>query len=161
MADRTRAAEGRIDRASLIVAAPAARVHRAFEDPAAFIAWLPPDGMTGRVFRYEFHEGGHYEIELIYRDAATPGIGKTKARSDVSRGTFLEIVPEERIVMSAEFESDDPDFVGTMILDWTFEARGPATRVSIAAAQVPPGIGASDHEAGLAASLGNLARYLG
>lgn len=161
MADPALSQEGRVDRASLIVPAPADAVHRAFADPAAFISWLPPRGMTGRLLRYEFHEGGQYEIELTYRTDPPPGTAKTTEQSDVSRGTFLEIAPARRIVMSIDFESDDPAFAGTMIMTWTFEAQGSSTRVTVAAAQVPSGIAAADHEAGLAASLANLACYFG
>ncbi|WP_114954027.1 SRPBCC domain-containing protein [Sphingosinicella terrae] len=161
MTDPEATQEGRVDRASLIVHATADVVYRAFEDPDAFILWLPPQGMTGRLLRYEFREGGNYEIELTYRTDTPAGTAKTTENSDLSRGTFLEIVPAHRIVMSVEFDSGDPAFAGTMIMTWTFESHGPSTWVTVAAAQVPPGIAAPDHETGLAASLENLARYLG
>ncbi|HEY3493321.1 MAG TPA: hypothetical protein VGK73_01490 [Polyangiaceae bacterium] len=47
---------GRTDSASVVVHAKADDVYRAFASPDALIAWLPPDGMTGRVLEYDFRE---------------------------------------------------------------------------------------------------------
>jgi hypothetical protein len=56
--------------------------------------------------------------------------------------------------------SDDPAFAGTMVMTWTITAVGAATRVDIAAEDVPDGISAADHAAGLTSSLANLAAHL-
>lgn len=56
------------------------------------------------------------------------------------------------------FVSDDPAFAGRMILTTRFVPVADGTRVTIAATDVPPGIGRAEHEEGIAQSLRNLAR---
>lgn len=155
----TRASRGRRDTASRLVQAAPDVVYRAFADARSLMAWLAPEGMTGTPFEYEFHEGGRYRIELRYEDKS--GSGKSTDRTDVSRGQFIELVPGRRIKQSVEFESDDPAFAGTMTMTWTFapSANG-GTLVNIAADDVPSGIKAEDHQAGLNSSLEHLARLL-
>jgi uncharacterized protein YndB with AHSA1/START domain len=151
---------GRTDTASRIIAAPPEAVYRAFVDPGALMAWLPPETMSGRALEYDFREGGRYRIELTFGDAASAGMGKTTARTDITAGQFLSLEPGTRIVQSVGFESDDAAFAGEMIMTWSFEAVGAGTRVTITAENVPPGISRRDHDAGLRSSLDNLARYL-
>ncbi|WP_433934128.1 SRPBCC family protein [Sorangium cellulosum] len=158
---RDSAARGRTDTASLVVAAQPDTVYRAFADPDALMAWLPPDGMTGRVLDYDFREGGQYRIELTYDEAPPVGVGKTTGSTDVSAGRFLSLDPGKRIVQSVVFDSSDASFAGEMVMTWSFEALPAGTRITITAENVPPGISQADHDAGLRASLENLARYLG
>ncbi|HZG76656.1 MAG TPA: hypothetical protein VEZ72_12470, partial [Paenibacillus sp.] len=42
-----------IDTASLVVQASPPSVYRAFVDPDALIAWLPPKGMSGSIEAYD------------------------------------------------------------------------------------------------------------
>jgi uncharacterized protein YndB with AHSA1/START domain len=151
----------RTDTASLVIAAQPAAIYRAFADPDALMAWLPPGNMTGRVLEYDFRERGRYRIELTYGEAARPGAGKTTERTDISSGRFLSLMPGKRIVQSVEFESADASFAGEMVMTWTFDSLGEGTRVTITAENVPPGVSKADHDAGLRSSLENLARYLG
>jgi uncharacterized protein YndB with AHSA1/START domain len=152
--------EGRTDSVSAVIDAAPEAVYGAFADADALMAWLPPEGMSGRVLEYDFREGGRYRIELTYGDAAAAGMGKTTAHTDVTAGRFLSLAPGERIVQSVEFESEDASFAGEMIMTWSFEAAGARMRVTITAENVPPGISQADHDAGLRSSLENLARYL-
>ncbi|WP_437624685.1 SRPBCC domain-containing protein [Sorangium sp. So ce1151] len=158
---RDPASRGRTDTASIVVAARPDAVYRAFADPDALMAWLPPESMTGCVLGYDFREGGRYRIELTYDEAAPVGIGKTTGRTDVSTGRFLSLEPGKRIVQSVAFESSDASLAGEMVMTWSFEALPAGTRITITAENVPRGISQADHDAGLRASLENLARYLG
>jgi uncharacterized protein YndB with AHSA1/START domain len=151
---------GRTDTASLVIAAKPHTIYRAFADPDALMAWLPPGNMTGRVLEYDFREGGRYRIELRY-DEAGPDAGKTSERTDISSGRFLSLKPGERIVQSVEFESTSASFAGEMVMTWTFEPLDEHTRVTITAEDVPAAISKADHDAGLRSSLENLARHLG
>lgn len=151
---------GRTDRGSLEVAAAPEAVYAAFADPAKLIRWLPPGTMTGRVLEYDFRVGGVYRIELTYGDAAPAAVGKTTSRTDVSKGRFLALQPNRSIVQSVEFESDQADFAGQMIMTWSFDPTRIGTRVTITAENVPPGVSQADHDAGLRASLENLARFV-
>ncbi|MBC7987038.1 MAG: hypothetical protein H7X93_10305 [Sphingomonadaceae bacterium] len=60
----------RTDTDSRLVRASPDAVYRAFVDPRSLIAWLPPEGMSGRVLLFESREGGCYRIELRYETAA-------------------------------------------------------------------------------------------
>jgi uncharacterized protein YndB with AHSA1/START domain len=149
----------RVDRASQVVATTPDRVYAALVDPAALLLWLPPSGMTGRFERYDARPGGGYRLVLTYTDAETSP-GKSTPDSDVVEARFVELVPGVRVVQAVQFGSDDPAYAGTMTMTWTLQPDGPGTRVEIRAEDVPPGISAEDHAAGLASSLRNLADYL-
>jgi uncharacterized protein YndB with AHSA1/START domain len=147
----------RIDTASLIIAAPAETIYRAFIDPEALLAWLPPEGMTGELFEFEPRPGGAFRMALHY---GTPGHGKTTADTDVVESEFAELVPGQRVVQLVRFRSDDPAFAGIMRMVWDLEPAEGGTRVIFLAEDVPPGISKEDHDAGLRSSLENLKVYV-
>ena len=149
----------RTDTASRLIAAPLERVYAAFVDPDALVAWLPPEGMSGRFERFDARPGGSYRMVLTYADA-TGAPGKATADSDIVEGRFLDVVPGARVVQAVDFVSDDPAYAGTMTMTWEVTAVDAGTRVDIRADDVPDGISAEDHAAGLASSLANLAAYL-
>lgn len=149
----------RTDATSRVIAAPPDRVYAALVDPEALTAWLPPDGMSGRFEQFDARPGGSYRLVLTYADASTAR-GKTTADSDVVEAHFVDVVPGVRVVQAVEFVSDDPAHAGTMTMTWEVTAADAGTRVDIRADNVPVGISAEDHAAGLASSLANLAKYL-
>ena len=149
----------RTDRASRVIAAPPGRVWAALVDPAALMAWLPPGEMTGRFERFDARPGGSYRMVLTYRDASGAP-GKATADSDVVEARFVDIVPGERVIQAVDFVSDDPAYAGTMTMTWEVTAVDAGTCVDIVAEDVPDGISAEDHAAGLASSLTNLAAYV-
>ena len=149
----------RTDRASRVVDAPVSRVFEALVDRAAMESWLPPGGMTARFDRFDPRPGGSYRLVLTYADPADAR-GKTSADSDVVEVRYVDIVAGERVVQAVEFVSDDPAFAGTMTMTWAVQAADSGTRVEIVADDVPDGISAADHAAGLTSSLDNLARYV-
>jgi uncharacterized protein YndB with AHSA1/START domain len=149
----------RTDRASRVIAAPLESVWTAFVDPGALVVWLPPGGMTGRFERFDARPGGSYRMVLTY-PGASGAPGKASADSDIVEARFVDIVPGERVVQAVDFVSDDPAYAGTMTMTWEVTAAGAGTRVDIVAEDVPDGISAEDHAAGLASSLRNLAAYV-
>jgi uncharacterized protein YndB with AHSA1/START domain len=149
----------RTDRGSRVIAASRERVWAALVDPGALLAWLPPGGMTGRFERFDARPGGSYRMVLTYSDASGAP-GKATADSDIVEARFIDIVPGERIVQAVDFVSDDPANAGTMTMTWQVTPVEAGTRVDIVAEDVPDGISADDHAAGLASSLTNLAAYL-
>lgn len=150
---------GRTDRASLLVHAERERVFAALTSAAALEQWLPPPGMHGRFERFEMREGGSYRLVLTYADAAgSPG--KTSAASDVSEVRITALVPGERIEQEVDFVSDDPAYQGTMALAWSVRGGGEGTTVEFEARNVPVGVRARDHAAGLTSSLAQLAAFL-
>lgn len=150
----------RTDTATRLVSASPDALYRAFVDPEALIAWLPPRGMSGRVLLFEPREGGRYRIELALEGEGRKAPGKTTERTDITSGRFLALIPGRRIVQTVEFESADPAFAGTMVMTWALEPSAGGTRVTITAEDVPPGISAEDHAAGLASSLDNFAAFV-
>jgi uncharacterized protein YndB with AHSA1/START domain len=149
----------RTDRGSRVIAASPERVWAALTDPGALLAWLPPGGMTGRFERFDARPGGSYRMVLTYSDASGAP-GKASADSDIVEARFVDIIPGERIVQAVNFVSDDPANAGTMTMTWQVAAVDAGTRVDIIAQDVPDGISAEDHAAGLASSLTKLAAYL-
>ena len=145
--------------ASRVIAADPDRVYAALIDPEALAVWLPPAGMRGRFERFDARPGGSYRFVLTYEDPST-GSGKASADSDIVEARFVEIVPGVRVVQAVTFVADDPAFAGSMVMTWEVTPVGPGTRVDIRAEQVPPGISAEDHAAGLASSLANLADHV-
>lgn len=150
----------RTDVASRVISVPPERVWAALVDPDALVAWLPPDGMSGRFERFDARPGGSYRLILTYSDASSAP-GKATAESDVVEARFIDIRPGARVVQAVDFVSDDPAFSGTMTMTWEIAAVDGGTRVDIRAENVPAGISADDHAAGLASSLRNLAAHVG
>ncbi|MFI1937904.1 SRPBCC family protein [Streptomyces purpureus] len=149
----------RTDRASRLIAAPPATVYGALLDRVALEAWLPPDGMRGRIERWDPRPGGGFRMILSYLDA-TGAPGKTSDATDVVDIEIADLAPPERVVQRAVFESDDPAFAGTMTMTWHLAPAPDGTLVTVTATDVPPGIDPAAHEAGIASSLANLASYV-
>lgn len=147
------------DTASRLVAAPPERVFEAFIDQDALTAWLPPGGMHGSFERYDARPGGSYRMILTHDDASTAP-GKATADSDIVEARFIDIVPGVRVVQAVDFVSDDPAYAGTMTMTWEVTSVDAGTRVDIRADNVPDGISADDHAAGLTSSLAKLAAYM-
>jgi uncharacterized protein YndB with AHSA1/START domain len=149
---------GRTDRAARTIAAPRDAIYRALIDPELLVQWLPPKGMAGRFEAFDARPGGRYRMILRYLDSTEAG--KAGGGEDVVEGRFVSLVPGTQIVQSADFESDDPAFAGTMTVDWTLRDVDGGTEVTVECRDVPSGISAEDHAAGLASSLENLAALL-
>ena len=147
----------RTDQAARAVAATPEQVFEAFVSEEALLQWLPPEGATGSFEHFDLRPGGSYRLRLTFERAP----GKTTADSDVVRVRIVELVAGERLVQAADFDSEDPAFAGTMLMTWQVSpAPEGGALVRIRADDVPDGISAADHAAGLASSLENLATYL-
>ncbi|HVI55098.1 MAG TPA: SRPBCC family protein [Luteibacter sp.] len=83
---------------------PPERVYRAFLDAPALAKWLPPDGFTCTVHELDARVGGRYRMSFTNFSS---GNGHSFG------GTYLELVPNERIVHDDRF--DDPNLPGTMV----------------------------------------------
>jgi uncharacterized protein YndB with AHSA1/START domain len=156
---RTIGAMPRTDTASRVIAATPERVFAALVDRDALASWLPPHGMTGRFEQFDARPGGTYRMVLTYVDSSTEA-GKATSDSDIVEARFVDIVPGERVVQAVDFVSDEPTLAGTMTMTWQLTALEHGTRVEIRADDVPVGISAKDHAAGLTSSLANLAAYV-
>jgi uncharacterized protein YndB with AHSA1/START domain len=149
----------RVDTASRKINASSASIYAAFASAEAMQTWLPPEGMTGTMLAFSFREGGAYRMRLTYIEPQHAA-GKTSDDADEVEVRFLKLRPHERIEQSVTFDSDDPAFSGEMRIVWIFEPAQNGTLVKVRCEDVPPGISADDHQAGLTSTLANLAAFV-
>ena len=109
--------------------APVARVFRAFVDPDAMCKWLPPHGFTGRMHEMDARVGGRYRMSFTQ-------LGNGQSHS--FGGTFLELLPNERIRHNDRF--DDPHLPGEMVTQITFMTVLVGTEVHIEQTGIPDAI---------------------
>lgn len=142
-----------------IKAAPQ-KVYAAVMDPDALLAWLPPGGMTGRLYDFNGQEGGGYRMSLFYPASEHSMRGKTADKEDMVSVRFVELQPARRIVEAVTFHSDDPAFAGEMRIDIRFDEVAGGTEVTFLCTDIPPGIRPQDNDEGTRLSLDQLARYV-
>lgn len=147
--------EPRSHRASRKIAAAPEELYRALLDPEALETWLAPPGARLSVDKLDAQPGGVFRFCL----SAEGKTARRRATPEVIAGHFVALVPGELVLSEGDRPADDPDPGGAMRTGWHFHAIPTGTRVEVVAENVPPGLSAKDHEAGLAASLANLARY--
>jgi len=140
------------------VRAPRAEVYRALLDPEAVAAWRVPDGMTATVHEFDGREGGAFRISLTYDDVGETG--KSGGHTDTYAGRFMRLVPGERVVEVAAFETDDPGLATEMRMTTTLADAGEGTDVTILHEGIPDAVPRSDNEAGTRMALENLARLV-
>lgn len=144
--------------ASRTIIASARAIFRALLDPEVVVKWRAPNGMTARFLMFDARPGAGYRMELSYGPAG--GQGKSTPTSDIVHGRFVEFLPDEKIVETIQFESDDPAFAGIMTVTTTLAPVIDGTKVTIMAENVPTGISEADHQVGMNASLKKLADFL-
>jgi len=104
-------------------------VYRAFLDPDAMAKWLPPNGFTGKVHQLEAKGGGAYRMSFT---------NFTTGKSHSFGGTFLELVPHERIRHTDKF--DDPNLPGQMQTTITLRKVSCGTELNIVQEGIPQAI---------------------
>ena len=102
------------------------RVYRAFLDADAMAKWLPPNGFTGKVHQLDAKVGGTHKMS--FTNFAT-------GKSDSFGGTYLELVPHERIRYTDKF--DDPNLAGEMQTTITLKQVSCGTELNIVQEGVP------------------------
>lgn len=114
--------------------------------------------MHAEVHEFDARVGGRFRVSLTYEE---PGqAGKTTRRTDTYHGSFLELIPDTRVVEVLEFETTDPSMQGQMQITTSLEASEGGTLVSATHEGLPPGVSARDNEIGWRDSLDKLARLL-
>ncbi|MUL84342.1 MULTISPECIES: SRPBCC family protein [unclassified Mycolicibacterium] len=140
------------------VNAPRAAVYRALVDADAIAAWRVPAGMRSEVHEFDAREGGTFRVSLHYD--SPDAIGKSDAHTDTYHGHFVELVPNERVVETIEFESDDPALGGVMSMTTTLTDAGDGTNVSIEHDGIPDAVDPADNETGTRMALTALAAWV-
>lgn len=109
-----------------VLRAPPERVYRAFLDPDALGKWLAPHGFTGKVHHLEPKVGGTYRMSFT---------NFTTGHSHSFGGTYLDLLPNERIVHTDVF--DDPNLPGEMLVTITMKAVSCGTELDVVQEGVP------------------------
>lgn len=125
------------------------RVFRAFTDVDALAKWLPPFGFTCHVDHVDPKPGGSYR--MAFTNFST---GKSHAFG----GTYVEVVPNERIRYTDSFE--DPGLPGEMVTTVGIRAVPSGTELSIVQEGIPAAIPADACYLGWQESLIQLARLV-
>jgi uncharacterized protein YndB with AHSA1/START domain len=105
------------------------RVYKAFLDADAKAKWLPPNGFTAKVHHIEPKVGGTYRMSFT---------NFTTGKSHSFAGTYLELVPHERIRYSDKF--DDPNLPGEMQVTVTLKQVSVGTELNIVQEGIPDAI---------------------
>lgn len=102
------------------------RVYRAFLDADAKAKWLPPNGFTGKVHHIDAQVGGSYRMSFK---------NFTTGSETFFGGTFIELIPDERIVYSDRF--DDPNLPGEMTVTVELKSVFCGTELQITQEGIP------------------------
>jgi uncharacterized protein YndB with AHSA1/START domain len=102
------------------------RVYRAFLDPDAMVKWLPPNGFTGKMHHADVKVGGTYKMSFK---------NFTTEKSMAFGGKYLELVPNERIRYTDQF--DDPNLPGEIVTTVSLKPVSVGTELNVVQEGVP------------------------
>jgi uncharacterized protein YndB with AHSA1/START domain len=105
------------------------RVYRAFLDADAMAKWLPPNGFTCKVHHLDAKIGGTYKMSFT---------NFSTGHSHSFGGKYLELVPNERIRHTDEF--DDPNLPGEMLTTVSIKQVSCGTELNIVQEGIPGAI---------------------
>jgi uncharacterized protein YndB with AHSA1/START domain len=103
-----------------------AKVYRAFLDADALVKWMAPFGFTAKVHQLDARVGGTFRMSFT-----NFGTGHSHSFG----GTYLELVPDERLRYNDQF--DDPNLPGEMTMTVTLKKVLCGTEVSIVQEGIP------------------------
>ncbi|MFH0724855.1 MAG: SRPBCC family protein [Pseudomonadota bacterium] len=102
------------------------RIYRAFLDADAMAKWLPPNGYTGKVHHLDARVGGIHKMSFT---------NFTTGHIHSFGGTYLELVPHERIRYTDKF--DDLNLPGELQVTVTLKKVPVGTEIRIEQEGVP------------------------
>ncbi|WP_414664819.1 SRPBCC family protein [Horticoccus sp. 23ND18S-11] len=102
------------------------KVYRAFLDAEALSKWLPPYGFTAKVHHLDAKVGGTFRMSFT---------NFTNGKSHAFGGTYLELVPHERLRYTDKF--DDPNLPGEIVVAIILKPVSVGTEVHIEQTGVP------------------------
>tara|TARA_R110002167_G_scaffold164309_6_gene361266 strand:- start:889 stop:1332 length:444 start_codon:yes stop_codon:yes gene_type:complete len=109
-----------------VIATRPEKIYRAFLEPDAVASWVPPYGFVGTVHELDAKVGGRHRMS--FRNFTT-------SESHSFGGTYVELVPNERIVYTDAF--DDQNLSGDMRTSITLKAVSVGTEVTIEQEGIP------------------------
>ncbi|HEY4343577.1 MAG TPA: SRPBCC family protein [Parvibaculum sp.] len=132
-----------------VIATKPEKVYRAFLEADAIASWLPPYGFVCTVHELDGRVGGSHRMS--FRNFTTGG-------GHSFGGTYLELVPGERLVYTDRF--DDPNMPGEMRITVTLKAVSVGTEIHIEQGGVPDMIPPEGCYLGWQESLNKLAKLV-
>jgi uncharacterized protein YndB with AHSA1/START domain len=102
------------------------KVYRAFLDADAMAKWLPPNGFTCKVHHLDARVGGTHKMSFT---------NFTTGQSHSFGGTYLELVPHERIRYTDKF--DNPGLPGELHVTITLRKVSCGTELNVVQEGVP------------------------
>ena len=125
------------------------KVYRAFIEADAVARWLPPNGFTCTVHQLDAKTGGTHRMS--FRNFTT-------GNSHAFGGTYLELVPGERLRYTDKF--DDANLPGEMTVTVTLKAVSVGTEMTVVQEGIPDLIPPEACYLGWQESLRHLARLV-
>lgn len=125
------------------------KVYRAFLDPHALARWLPPNGFTCQVHEHDPRVGGRFRMSFT---------NFTTGKAESFGGTYLELVPNQRVRNSDKF--DDANLPGEMITTVDLRAVACGTEINVVQEGIPEAIPTEFCYLGWQESLDHLARLV-
>ncbi|ANG96701.1 polyketide cyclase [Brucella pseudogrignonensis] len=132
-----------------VIATKPEKVYRAFVEPDAIASWIPPYGFLCTVHEMNATVGGGHKMS--FRNFTT-------GESHSFGGTYVELVPGERLVYTDRF--DDPNLPGEMKVTIELKAVSVGTEINITQEGVPDIIPAEACYLGWQDSLDKLRRLV-
>jgi uncharacterized protein YndB with AHSA1/START domain len=132
-----------------VLATTPEKLYRAFLEPDAVAKWLPPNGFACTVHHLEARVGGTHKMS--FRNFTT-GNGHSFG------GTYLELVPNERLRYTDKF--DDANLPGEMTVTVGLKKVAVGTELSITQEGVPDVIPVEACYLGWQESLDNLKKLV-
>lgn len=102
------------------------RVYRAFLDADAMAKWLPPNGFTAKIHHLDARVGGTFKMSFT---------NFTTQKSHSFGGTYLELVPGERLRYTDKF--DDTNLPGEMVTTVTLKQVFCGTELNVVQEGIP------------------------
>lgn len=125
------------------------KTYRAFLDAEALARWLPPNGFTCKVAHLDATVGGTFR--MAFRNFST-------GNAQSFGGTYLELVPHERIRYTDQF--DDAKLPGEMTTTVTLRAVACGCELNIVQEGIPAAVPVEFCYLGWQESLEHLARLV-
>jgi uncharacterized protein YndB with AHSA1/START domain len=125
------------------------KIYRAFLEPDAMAKWLPPNGFACTVHHLEAKVGGTHKMS--FRNFTT-------GHSHSFGGTYLELVPNERLRYTDTF--DDPNLPGELQVTITLKKVLVGTELNVVQEGIPDVIPVEACYLGWQQSLDNLAQLV-
>ncbi len=127
------------------------RLFEAWTDPEQACRWMGPKNVDCRVDRWDFHEGGNYEIVML----------SDEGNEFPAHGVFETIDPPTRLTMTWTWQHDDPMQGVETLIDLEFRAAGSTSaELILVHSRLPTATAVTRHREGWESALDCLETHL-